>query len=713
MRRLQEFGFEQSSYERPNQKWICGRACEGKCCLAGPDAKGNCNASAECRPLRKGDRWQCARPAFLGGPCADGPLPDGKCCRAIPKCTPIRSLRSWRGIAVSLVVAITLGFLLLAFGSRRGSQVLSPGELTFSHSFMGDDCTSCHGAAGGRPAAWGAVTAGSIGAHDNSALCLNCHSVGAAPLQPHSLSSAQLQSLNRSLVNRDGSGKPPLTLALASFVSHPNPHGEEGAAGLACASCHKEHRGKDADLRKLSNDQCQNCHATQFKNFASGHPPFSHYPTTRRTRIIFDHLSHLNTHFKDASVAKFAPGSCLDCHQTDLRGQTMVVKSFEAACASCHDDQIKGKSAVKTGIPFINIPRMDDRALSGEFSIGEWPEDADQPITPFLRFLLSSDPAMRDSLAKLKGTDLSNLPKTNAVILKAAQTVAWGVKSLILDLETQGQPEMVKRAASSLNRTLSDHEIEGLVAFLGTESLRAAFQSAFPNLQKELLDYRKNSKPAATKLVSSPELAAPGPIKPPPADVQVGQGGWYSADGSFTLSYHPRGHADRFLSSWMSLTVDASKTTDPASASALFNDLSAPKAVGLCAKCHSIDDAPVKLVNWMPLEPDQTEHGFTRFAHSPHLSLLDNRGCLTCHSWATSDGTGKDSYAAAFDPGQRDPSIFHSNFQTIDKSRCASCHQPHQVREDCLLCHNYHIGNFKPVVAHAKFIPATPARIAK
>ncbi len=72
----------------------------------------------------------------------------------------------------------------------------------------------------------------------------------------------------------------------------------------------------------------------------------------------------------------------------------------------------------------------------------------------------------------------------------------------------------------------------------------------------------------------------------------------------------------------------------------------------------------------------------------------------------------KETYASAFEPGQHDPSVFHSNFRTIDKAACASCHQSGHVRDDCLLCHNYHIGRFKPIVPHAN-LAAVPQLGAK
>jgi cytochrome c553 len=388
----------------------------------------------------------------------------------------------------------------------------------------------------------------------------------------------------------------------------------------------------------------------------------------------------------------------------------MVVKSYETACSSCHDNQIKAKSAAKTGIPFIGIPRMDDRTLTGDNSIGEWPEDADQPLTPFLQLILSSEPQLREALGKLQGVDLSNLPKADSEKLKAAQTLAWGIKSLILDLGSLGQDELIRRINLCSGHTLTDYEQEGIVAFLNADALRSTFRTAFPNLQKEVLDYRKKGKAAPTQLIPSPELPAAGQVKNVSPDVWVSQGGWYSPDGTFTLYYHPRGHRDRFLSSWMDLTVDDSHALDPAISRALFKTLSEPKAVGLCSKCHSIDDKPAKRVNWVGSRPDPLEHEFNRFSHSAHLSLLDARGCFTCHTMKLTGSQTKDTYASAFEPGHQDPSQFQSNFRTIDKAVCANCHQPSLVRDDCLLCHNYHIGRFKPVIPHAT-IAARPQPI--
>ena len=697
---LQEFSFKKSFYERPNQKWVCGHACSGEGCLAGPDARGNCGATEECRPLRKGDRWHCTRPAMRGGPCPDGPRPDGACCRPIPKCTPVRSLRALRGLTVLFVLAASVAFVFLVLASKRGASVLSPGDLSFAHASAGSRCSDCHAGTENNPASWLAEEKHPGIANADSALCLRCHNVGAAPALAHSLPEQKIQPLTETARGKSGLAPTPIGLQFASMVSS-GPHG--GDSQLACASCHKEHRGQDSNLKTLSNSQCQSCHAIQFNSLSQGHPQFTKYPFDRRTRIIFDHESHLKTHFTQEQWKQSAPGSCLDCHQTDPKGGVMELKPFAAICASCHESQIKGKGSVNPGIAFISIPRLDERVLVDKFSIGQWPEDADQPMTPFLKLLLSSDPELRAALDKLGDTDLSNLPKADVEKIKATQQVAWGIKSLILDLGAMGQEELIKRIETSLNRPLSNRDREGATALLSSEVLRMSFQSSFPKLQEEVADYRAKKEPPETDLMPSPPLPS-GKSKTVSPDSWVENGGWYRPESGFTLSYRPRGHSDRFLISWMNLTVDSDTAAAPSAAKAVFDEIAGPKSSGFCAKCHSVDSAPSNLVNWFGSKPNSDEHKFNRFSHSTHMSLLNDTGCFTCHSMKETGATP--TYASSFEKGQRDPTQFHSNFQLIKKESCAACHRPQFANDNCLLCHNYHVGHFKAIIPQRPTSPS-------
>jgi hypothetical protein len=77
--------FDENDYARPNQAWNCGWAAEGHACPLGPTRLGICRSAHECAPYQAGDTWVCARMRAHGGPCEEGPLPDGTCCRAFQK----------------------------------------------------------------------------------------------------------------------------------------------------------------------------------------------------------------------------------------------------------------------------------------------------------------------------------------------------------------------------------------------------------------------------------------------------------------------------------------------------------------------------------------------------------------------------------------------------------------------------------------------------
>ena len=158
--------FDAQNYARPNQNWICGHACEGNACRIGPDKKGNCRATAECKPvleIKPGEtkgRWRCTRP---GGACESGPLPDGSCCRPIAKCSPVPTLRVWRGRATFATIAASCATLLILLGNPPWrNNFISPGEISTAHSgeafaalaatnHMNQNCGACHVAGNSGP----------------------------------------------------------------------------------------------------------------------------------------------------------------------------------------------------------------------------------------------------------------------------------------------------------------------------------------------------------------------------------------------------------------------------------------------------------------------------------------------------------------------------------------------------------------------------------
>jgi hypothetical protein len=170
-------------------------------------------------------------------------------------------------------------------------------------------------------------------------------------------------------------------------------------------------------------------------------------------------------------------------------------------------------------------------------------------------------------------------------------------------------------------------------------------------------------------------------------------GGWYRQD--YAIFYRPTGHKDKFIYSWLLLTGPQAPKGDRGPAAAVFDLLTDKDAQGSCTKCHSVDEIRGKgrLVNFSPVKNKQGR--FTNFMHEPHFGILENRGCLTCH------GLEKDRpYLKSYEQGN--PRNFASNFGGVKKELCQSCHTSSMARQDCLLCHKYHVNGIVTPIINTK-----------
>jgi hypothetical protein len=176
-------------------------------------------------------------------------------------------------------------------------------------------------------------------------------------------------------------------------------------------------------------------------------------------------------------------------------------------------------------------------------------------------------------------------------------------------------------------------------------------------------------------------------------------GGWYRQD--YAIFYRPTGHKDKLIYSWLFLTGPRAPKGDPGPAAAVFDFLTSKDAQGSCTKCHSVDDIQGKgrVVNFSPRSVESKRGRFTDFIHEPHFGVMEsrtgtpeNRGCLTCHSLEK----GR-PYLKSYEQGN--PKNFVSNFGAVKKDLCQTCHTSSMARQDCLLCHKYHVnGAITPIM---------------
>lgn len=675
MDRLQDHGFDESEYERPNRWWVCGHRAEGKACHVGPDARGRCRASYECSPVRRGDRWECARPARRGGKCEEGPLPDGTCACAIETCQPELSLRAKRGLTTLGAAALTLGLALVLFAGpgleelRR--SVLSPGALSRSHGAI-EDCAVCHvagdgeeaGADSGSAAAAGPAAAGEgpPPAHpglDQSARCMRCHVPGSEhPLRPHGLGKDSLRRIARDLPEAPSGGNRPLALALADLGPEPPTGPEEG---LACATCHREHGGRDARLTRMGDMRCQTCHRVQFASFGRGHPELDLPGPGADLPYGFDHAAHEAEYFPEED-AEF---SCTGCHGGASGGGAMGERGFQAMCADCHAEEIRAD-----GLTVFQLPGVDYEVLrENGVSVGTWPVDAGidlvTPISPLMRVLLSADSAAAADLRRLEGVDLYFLPEEmDEATLRSAGSLPWSVKELFHGLATGGREELAARLERGLGTELTEAEAAALVDQREVDeprpsrpgwlpALRAARQAWLPGLEDEL------SRRAAGEEVPLRVLTDYGEPRSPAESWRI--------DFDFAIRYVPEGHADVFLRELVEVSDRAAR--DDSLAREVFASLTDPDAPGRCGKCHTPTEARAAgdEGRWMEGSASPDLGRLTRFDHEPHLAVA----CRDCHRMAPEGG-----------------------MEPTERSTCASCHTGDRAAGSCLNCHSYHAEDF-------------------
>ena len=197
---------------------------------------------------------------------------------------------------------------------------------------------------------------------------------------------------------------------------------------------------------------------------------------------------------------------------------------------------------------------------------------------------------------------------------------------------------------------------------------------------------------AAARTRAAPAISIESDVEP---ENWAEYGGWYRQD--YAIFYRPTGHKDKFIYSWLFLTGPQAPKGDKKPAAAVFDFLTSKDAQGSCTKCHSVDDVRGRgrVVNFSPPKIETKQGRFTNFVHEPHFGVLENRGCLTCHNLEK----GR-PYLKSYEQGN--PQTFVSNFGAVKKELCQTCHTSSMARQDCLLCHKYHVNGVTTPIMNTK-----------
>jgi hypothetical protein len=666
-----------SRYERPHQPWICGLA-HGDSCPAGPTARGQCPAMAECAPIRNGDRWECNRSKLRGGPCETGPTPEGECGR-VHKCRPMRSLRAVRGRFVRACALLAVGAVILVLNANWRDGIIAPGPLARQHAQLLErtgaaaNCEACHAAARQSIAGW---TASLMASHDRpsqSQLCMNCHAKTISTelaLTAHNLSPERLHKITDRKNSRTSGAL--LSVRHASLSQD---------RSIGCNACHVEHHGIAADLTRIENDACQACHQRRYKSFAADHPDFSGWPYERRTRTAFNHASHRDKHFAEKKQAF----ECRSCHIEDRTGSVQPLASYETGCAKCHDEKIT--TSIARGVPMMVLPTLDTNALQAAgLDIGPWPNgasgDFDGRLPPAMKLLLAADPVASQALITLGADfDFQDVNPKDRRQLEACSALAAETKKLLADLSINPETTVRDRLQSSLGRAVPDAQAQLLVAGLSVDTLRCAAENWS-------IAGKGDAVTSAVKIHAatspSPQSGAENRFSSLIAFAPVGE--WLRDDASFSIRYRPKAHADPVLATLLTLLAETPNLNERPIPAAMFKELSQPNAPGLCVSCHSIEQSRsgALVVNWRAFDRTKEPRAFTKFSHGPHILLPQLTDCSHCHAIDR-------AAASATTYADTEPTRFVNDFAPLSKRQCVDCHTAKAAGDACQQCHHYHV----------------------
>ena len=543
-------------------------------------------------------------------------------------------------LAAALIVALIGAFAFNGGGGAHAVGSLSPGAISSGHAqFTGEKgCATCHAPHDGDAATW---IRAAWSPNELTKACESCHEFNGPATAAHN------EIFEKSDDRR-----------------------------TQCIMCHTEHKGADAKITKMDDQQCNACHKLKFASFSTGHPPFSKtYPSRRRTAIAFNHVAHFNKYFEYKRFKARKPKErCITCHDTGKASRNLPVRPFEQSCAACHEQQIPKRDLVVFTLPEFAKDPFDARAVgeacgpSAEM-LEAAGEDADK-LHAMVKTWRAWTDTRRTDVARRVAALRSNLGRVENKpapagedYLSVSEETLPPAAVLLLGLDDGEDADSYGGPVRDLVMAMIGNGAEALAA--GVEG-RPDAALLFAGLSPDLLR-RAGCAWAANREYEAPDSNA---------------GGWFA--DALSLRYSPPRHGDPVVKAWVELAAAGGGNVGKELREDVFSPTKGP---GACVKCHSVNaDAGARLqIAWKyGAESNQTH---LRYAHAPHLDLLGpGKSCETCHKIdETADYDAAFSHVNALD--------FASNFKSIERNTCTACHAAGKVRQDCALCHEYHNGH--------------------
>jgi len=426
---------------------------------------------------------------------------------------------------------------------------------------------------------------------------------------------------------------------------------------IDCMMCHSEHKGIAANISQLNDDQCASCHTKKFVRFDSDHPQFRpNFPHFTRSAIKFDHVSHLSKHFENARFEDYVPRGCVGCHEVEGATRQVTPLGFEETCSGCHAKQILSRDLILVHLPehFEPLAKTDDVLNTCGPTLEQFEAARDgEEVEEDEEFESVSGEELHVSSAYLLGVPADDPEEYHDRLSELVQSL-------------MRQEDGITGLTDLVSEHVQDDERYKLFAGVNPEAVKQLACAWASNREYEY--------------PSEPEF-----------------GGWF---GDLTeFKYRPLMHADPVLQSWIEFAIAVEERAEGEDeqerAMAMRESLLDPKdGPGACLKCHSVSATDDRLfVNWTYEQVASSDRPHHWYSHGAHLRLVGGggislsdpvNGCAMCHRL-----NKEAKFAESFDTF--DASGFASNFHAVNKVSCVECHAEERVRQDCQLCHRYHL----------------------
>ena len=236
---------------------------------------------------------------------------------------------AWAQAWLPVLALAVVGLFWLGEWLRHGAERYAPGPLAHVHATWDNRCAACHATA--RP--------------------LNEHNWASAVFSQSHVADAQCQTCH----------------------AGPRHHASERPADVpGCTSCHREHRGRDADLKRVANERCIHCHRHLASHVMEGAPSSyldvtsfagAHHPEFRVLRdrvkdpgrVAFNHHLHLAEGLRERgnTTVPFTladmPGAFRERYRAGGQSDRGPVRLDCAACHCTDNDRMKAEDLA--GLP--------------------------------------------------------------------------------------------------------------------------------------------------------------------------------------------------------------------------------------------------------------------------------------------------------------------------------------------------------------------------